>query len=261
MNLFNSNHEFVKSKKTNIFIPFYCIRKKGECSLVKLAVVLLSGGLDSAVTLAKAKEEDYKLYPLSFDYGQRHKKELDSARKIVEHYKIEDHKIFKIDLAQIGGSALTDMKIKVPELRAESKIKEKIPETYVPARNTILLSLALGYAEVVGAGSIFIGANSLDYSGYPDCRPEFLEAFQKVAELGTKASAEGAPIIIKYPLISMTKAEIVKEGIRLNVPLHLTWSCYKGGEIACGKCDSCVFRLKGFSEAGLNDPIEYEEDK
>jgi 7-cyano-7-deazaguanine synthase len=229
--------------------------------LVELAVILLSGGLDSAVTLAKAKEEGYKLSPISFDYGQRHRKELESAKKIVEYYEINEHKIMKIDLAQIGGSALTDMKIKVPELREEDKIKENIPETYVPARNTILLSLALGYAEVVGASSVFIGVNSLDYSGYPDCRLEFLEAFQKVAELGTKCGVDGTPITIQYPLISMTKAEIVKEGIRLNAPLHLTWSCYKGGDIACGKCDSCILRLKGFSEAGLKDPIKYEEDK
>jgi 7-cyano-7-deazaguanine synthase len=229
--------------------------------LVKHAVVLLSGGLDSAVTLAKAKEEGYKLYPLSFDYGQRHKKELESARRIVEHYKIEDHKIMKIDLTQIGGSALTDMKIEIPEMREKNIMGKDIPETYVPARNTILLSLALGYAEVMGASSIFIGANSLDYSGYPDCRPEFLEAFQKVAELGTKSGVQGALVTIKYPLISMTKAEIVKEGIRLNVPLLLTWSCYKGGDMACGKCDSCILRLKGFSEAGIKDPIEYEEDK
>lgn len=229
--------------------------------MVELAVILLSGGLDSAVTLAKAKEEGYKLSPISFDYGQRHKKELESAKKIVEHYEIKDHKIMKIDLTQIGGSALTDHNLDVPENKDVYIIGNDIPITYVPARNTILLSFALGYAEVVGASSIFIGANSLDYSGYPDCRPEFLEAFQKVAELGTKCGVDGARITIKYPLISMTKAEIVKEGTRLKVPLHLTWSCYKGGNLGCGKCDSCVLRLKGFSEAGLKDPIEYEEDK
>jgi 7-cyano-7-deazaguanine synthase len=228
--------------------------------LAELAVILLSGGLDSAVTLAKAKEEGFGLYPISFDYGQRHNKELECAEKIVKHYKIEDHMIMKIDLTQIGGSALTD-NLDVPENKDLDKIGEDIPITYVPARNTILLSLALGYAEVVGASSIYIGANSLDYSGYPDCRPMFLEAFQKVAELGTKCGVEGAPIAIKYPLISMTKAEIVKEGIRLKVPLHLTWSCYKGKERACGKCDSCILRLKGFSEAGLKDPVKYEEER
>lgn len=226
---------------------------------MKKVVVLLSGGLDSTVTLAKAKEGGYEICPLSFDYGQRHDKELESAKKIAKWYSVTEHKILKIDLVQIGGSALTDKGIAVPEKRKVEEIGEDIPITYVPARNTILLSLAIGYAEVVGAEAVFIGANAIDYSGYPDCRPEFFEAFQKVAELGTKTGVDGKLIQIKYPLINMTKAEIVKEGIRLNVPFHLTWSCYKGGEKACGKCDSCILRLKGFKEAGVEDPIEYEE--
>jgi 7-cyano-7-deazaguanine synthase len=223
------------------------------------AVVLLSGGLDSAVTLAIAKESGYILYPISFDYGQRHVRELKSAQEIAKHYDVREHRIMKIDLSQIGGSALTDMNIPVPEKRKEKEIGSDIPVTYVPARNTILLSLALGYAEVVDADVIFIGANALDYSGYPDCRPEYFKAFSEVARLGTKAGVEGSPIEIKYPVISMTKAEIIKEGAMLSVPFHLTWSCYKGEKKACGKCDSCLLRLKGFSEAHLVDPIEYEE--
>ncbi|UCE75538.1 MAG: 7-cyano-7-deazaguanine synthase QueC [Methanomassiliicoccales archaeon] len=221
------------------------------------AVVLLSGGLDSTVTMARAKEEGYMLYPLSFDYGQRHKKELECAGKIARYYEAQEHKILKIDLGQIGGSALTDVSIAIPEKRDLEEIGEDIPATYVPDRNTILHTLALGYAEVMKADAIFIGANALDYSGYPDCRPEYFEAFQKVAELGTKAGVEGRAIVIKYPLINMTKAEIVKEGTRLNVPFHLTWSCYYGQEKACGKCDSCLLRMKGFKEAGITDPIEY----
>jgi 7-cyano-7-deazaguanine synthase len=225
---------------------------------MKKAVVLLSGGLDSTVTLAKAKEEDYEVYPLSFDYGQRHNKELESAKKIGKYFDVQEHKILKIDFTQIGGSALTDKFISVPEERKIEKIGEDIPITYVPARNTILLAFSMGYAEVIDAEAIFIGANAIDYSGYPDCRPEYFEAFQKIVDLGTKTGVLGKPIQIKYPLINMTKAEIVKEGVRLNVPFHLTWSCYKGGEKACGKCDSCILRLKGFKEAGIEDPIEYE---
>jgi 7-cyano-7-deazaguanine synthase len=226
--------------------------------LKKKAVVLLSGGLDSTVTLALAREEGYELFPFTFDYGQRHDRELESARKIEDFYGVEEHKILHIDLKQIGGSALTDKNIEIPEDRNEEKIGDDVPVTYVPARNTILLAFAIGYAEAIGAEAVFIGANALDYSGYPDCRPEYFKAVQKVAELGTKIGLEGKPIQIKYPLINMTKAEIVKEGLRLEAPLQLTWSCYKGGEKACGKCDSCILRLKGFKEAGIEDPIEYE---
>lgn len=225
---------------------------------MKKAVVLLSGGLDSTVTLAKAREEGYEVYSLSFDYGQRHDKELESAKEIAKWYSAKEHKILKIDLVQISGSALTDKNIAVPEKRKVEEIGHDIPVTYVPARNTIFLAFGFGYAETVGAEAVFIGANALDYSGYPDCRPEYFKAFQKIADLGTRNGAEGRPIQIKYPLINMTKADIVKEGGRLNVPFHLTWSCYKGGEKACGKCDSCILRLKGFKEAGLSDPIEYE---
>jgi 7-cyano-7-deazaguanine synthase len=224
------------------------------------AVILLSGGLDSSVTLAKAKEEGYELYTLSIDYGQRHAKELESAKKIAEYYNVKDHKIMNIDLTQIGGSALTDTSISVPEKKEWEEIGKDIPITYVPARNTILLSLACGYAEVIFAKAVFIGANALDYSGYPDCRPEYLEAFQEVVQLGTKMGSEGNALEIKYPLINMTKAQIVEEGAHLKVPFHLTWSCYKGGDLACGKCDSCLLRLKGFREANIKDPIEYEKN-
>lgn len=225
---------------------------------MKCAVVLLSGGLDSTVTLGLAREEGYELYPLSFNYGQRHSRELEGARKIAKYYSVKEHEILNIDLAQIGGSALTDKGIKIPENRLIEKIGEDIPITYVPARNTIFLAFAMAYAEVIEADAVFIGANALDYSGYPDCRPAYFEAVQKVVELGTKRGADGNTIQIKYPLVNMTKAEIVKEGARLKVPFHLTWSCYKGGDSACGKCDSCILRLKGFKEAEIEDPIEYE---
>jgi len=219
------------------------------------AVVLLSGGLDSSTVLAMALDMGYEVYALSFDYGQRHLKELKSAKKIAEYYKVP-HKIIRIDLRQIGGSALTD-DVEVPE-RGIEEIKDEIPITYVPARNTILLSYALAYAEVIDADAIFYGANAIDYSGYPDCRPEYVEAFEHMANLGTKRGAEGRPIKIIAPIIHMTKAEIIKKGMELGVPYELTWSCYRGGEKACGRCDSCLLRLKGFMEAGYEDPLEYE---
>ncbi|OYT60477.1 7-cyano-7-deazaguanine synthase QueC [Euryarchaeota archaeon ex4484_178] len=220
------------------------------------AVVLLSGGLDSSTVLAIALSQGYEVHALSFDYGQRHSKELESAKKIAEYYRVP-HKIIKIDLRQIGGSALTD-NIDVPE-RDVNEIEGEIPITYVPARNTILLSFALGYAEVIDADAIFYGANAIDYSGYPDCRPEYVEAFEKCANLGTKRGVEGKSIRIIAPIIHMSKAEIIKKGMELGVPYELTWSCYRGGERACGKCDSCLLRLKGFMEAGYEDPLEYEE--
>ena len=220
-----------------------------------IAVVLLSGGLDSSTVLAIALKIGYEVHALSFDYGQRHSRELESAKKIAKYFNVP-HKIIKINLRQIGGSALTD-NIEVPE-RDVNEIEKEIPITYVPARNTILLSLALGYAEVIDADAIFYGANAIDYSGYPDCRPEYVEAFERVANLGTKRGVEGKPIKIIAPIIHMTKAEIIKKGMELGVPYKLTWSCYKGGEKACGKCDSCLLRLKGFMKAGYEDPLEYE---
>lgn len=225
---------------------------------MKKAVVLLSGGLDSSTCMAIAKNEGYELYALSFDYGQRHKRELKSAKKIAEHFDAKEHKILKIDLTQIGGSALTDGSIEVPENRDLEEIPEEIPVTYVPARNTILLSFALAYAELIDADAIYIGANAIDYSGYPDCRPEYYKAFEGVAILGTKRGVEGRPVEIKYPLINMTKADIIRKGMELGVPYELTWSCYKGGEKACGVCDSCRLRIKGFKEAGYRDPLEYK---
>lgn len=222
----------------------------------KRAVVLLSGGLDSATTLAIAKEEGYKIFALTFDYGQRHKKELESAIKIAKYYQVKEHKILKIELDKVGGSSLTDKNIKLKN-RSFDEMKKNIPNTYVPARNTIFLSFALAWSEVIFAEAIFIGANSVDFSGYPDCRPKFFEEFQKVAKLGTKRGIEGNPIKIITPIIDMNKSEIVKKGSLLKVPFELTWSCYRGLKKACRKCDSCKLRLKGFEEAGLKDPIEY----
>ncbi len=227
---------------------------------MKKAVCLLSGGMDSAVATAIAKSQRYEIYALTFQYNQKNIQELDSAKKLVRHFKIREHKIFTIDLKQIGGSALTD-DVDVPTGKSSEEIKEgkEIPITYVPARNTIFLGIALSYAEVVDADSIFIGANYLDSSGYPDCRLMYLKKFQELADLATKRAVEGNPIRIEYPLITMSKAEIVKKGIELKVPFELTWSCYKDGEKACGKCDSCVLRLNGFKEAGYEDPLGYEK--
>ncbi len=219
---------------------------------MKRAVVLLSGGLDSVTCLSVAINEGYEVYPLSFNYSQRHKKELDCAGNAVNHYGIKTHKIIKME--NVGGSALTDMEIDVPEYKGDSDI----PVTYVPARNIIFLSYAVGYAEVVGAEAIYIGVNAIDYSGYPDCRPEFIEAFENTIKVGTKSGVEGNPIKIITPLLHLTKAEIIKLAYKNNAPLNLTTSCYKGGEKACGICDSCILRLKGFREAGLTDPVEYE---
>lgn len=225
---------------------------------MKKAVVLLSGGLDSSTCVGIAKNEGYEIYALTFNYGQRHNKEIESAKAIAEYFCVAEHRIIDIDLRQIGGSALTDDSIEVPEDRDLEIIGEDIPKTYVPARNTILLSFALAYAEVIDADAIYIGANALDYSGYPDCRPEYYKAFEEVARLGTKRGVEGRPVEIKFPLINMSKSEIIRTGIRLGVPYELTWSCYKGGKKACGVCDACKLRIKGFKEAGFADPIEYE---
>jgi len=222
----------------------------------RCAVVLLSGGLDSATTLGIAVSEGFKCHALSFSYGQRHSRELDGARKLADHYGIKDHRIIPLDLQGLLLSALTDEGIELPEAR-EPQDMQDIPSSYVPARNTILLSIALAHAEIVEADAIFIGVNALDYSGYPDCRPEYIDAFQKLANLATKRGVSGEPVTIQTPLIHMTKAEIITKGMELGVPYELTWSCYRGEEKACGNCDSCVLRLKGFTKAGIEDPIEY----
>jgi 7-cyano-7-deazaguanine synthase len=223
------------------------------------AVVLLSGGIDSATTIAIARSEGYELYALSINYGQRHLLEIESARKIAAYYNVKEHKIFNVDLRGIGGSALTS-DIEVPKDRDRKGITHGIPVTYVPARNTIFLAISLSWAEVIGADTIFFGANILDYSGYPDCRPEFIHAFEIMANLATRAGVEGKnKFTIKTPLIDMTKAEIIKKGVELGVDFRMTHSCYdptKEG-IACGRCDSCILRKRGFAEAGLNDPIKY----
>jgi len=226
---------------------------------MKRAVCLLSGGMDSAVATAIAKFRGYEIYPLTFQYKQKNIRELDSAKKLVIYFKFRKHNIFNIDLKQIGGSALTD-RLEIPTGRTVDEIKRgEIPITYVPARNTIFLSIALGYAEVLDADSIFIGANYLDSSGYPDCRSEYMKKFQELANLATKRAVNGKLIEIEYPLINMGKAEIVKKGMELGVPFELTWSCYNDREKACGECDSCVLRLDGFKENGYEDPLEYEK--
>ncbi len=224
------------------------------------AVVLLSGGLDSATTLAVARDLGFELYALSFHYGQRHEIELESAAKVARHLHAARHLIMDIDLRPFGGSALTG-DIPVPKDRTVDPAGE-IPVTYVPARNTIFLSLALAWAEVLGAADIFIGANAVDYSGYPDCRPEYLEAFERLADLATKAGVAGLQKMrIHAPLLNMTKGEIIRRGIELGVDYSLTRSCYDpgaGGE-PCGRCDACLLRLRGFREAGIRDPISYRE--
>jgi len=220
------------------------------------AIVLLSGGLDSTTVLAIAKAHDFECYALSFDYGQKQRSELESAKTIANQSKVVEHRIMKISLADIGGSALTDDKIEVPKY-SES---DEIPVTYVPARNTIFLSFALAWAEVIDCQKIFIGVNALDYSGYPDCRPEFIKAFEVMANLATKQSVEGEKIEIKTPLISMTKAEIIQKGLSLGVDYSQTISCYlanSNGE-ACGECDACVLRINGFNNANIKDPTFYQ---
>lgn len=221
----------------------------------KKAVVLISGGLDSATCLAIAKTQNYSCYALSFDYGQRHRSELDAAAALAKTMGVEQHKVIPIDMAGIGGSALTDLNIDVPETETEG-----IPITYVPARNTVFLAYALGWAEVLGADTIFIGVNALDYSGYPDCRSEFIEAFITMANLATKAGVEGRSIKIETPLIHLSKAEIIQQGMVLGVDYSKTISCYQADKHgrACGRCDSCRLRKKGFTEAGLSDPTFYQ---
>ena len=223
------------------------------------AVVLVSGGLDSSVTAAMAKQEGWNLYLLTVVYGQRHQVEVTCAKEVAAWLEAKDHKVFPLDLSVFGGSALVG-KGAVPKNRSEEERGQGIPVTYVPARNTVFLSLALAFAEVVQARSIFIGANILDYSGYPDCRPEFLHAFQEVARLGTKLGSEGGTVEIKAPLLHLRKAQIIQQGLELGVPFELTHSCYDPDEsgVACGQCDSCLIRLEGFRQAGLEDPAPYQ---
>lgn len=222
------------------------------------AIVLVSGGLDSATTLAVAINDGYECYALSFNYHQRNIAELNAAAKIATAFKVKQHKILDLDLTQIGGSALTDDNINVPEQASEG-----IPVTYVPARNTIFLSFALAYAEVTGACNIFLGINAVDYSGYPDCRPEYIKSFEKMAQLATKAGVEGQNITIHTPLINLSKAEIINTGTRLEVDYSMTVSCYQADEYgrACGLCDSCRFRKEGFLSAGVQDPTHYKDTR
>lgn len=218
------------------------------------AVVLLSGGLDSVTALAIAQSKGYECYALSFSYGQRHNAELQAAQRIAEKHAVSEHLILNIDLGRMGGSALTDASISVPDQPAEG-----IPVTYVPARNTVFLSYALGWAEVLGASAIYVGVNAVDYSGYPDCRPEYIEAFQTMARLATKATVEGGEITIHTPLIHLTKAEIIQQGSELGVDYSMTVSCYQADTEgkACGVCDSCRLRKAGFEAAGVSDPTNY----
>ena len=220
----------------------------------KKAIILLSGGLDSITVLAQAKKSGYQCFALSFDYGQRHNAELNAAKKIAQQYQVVSHKVIKLGLGEIGGSALTDENIAVPD-----SPQLGIPVTYVPARNTVFLSFALGWAEVLDAHDIFIGVNAVDFSGYPDCRPEFIEAFQALSNLATKSGVEGAGIKIHAPLIHLGKAEIIEQGIALGVDYKQTVSCYMADNqgYACGKCDACRLRSAGFKEAGIEDPTQY----
>ena len=222
------------------------------------AVILLSGGLDSTTCIALANEQKFELYALTVNYGQKHNFEIEASKHIAKEYKVEQHTIIQVDLAQFGGSALTDNKIKVPKKRNLSE-SQSIPVTYVPARNTILLSLAIAWAETLEAYNIFIGVNSLDYSGYPDCRPEYISSFEKTANLATKAGVSGSSFKIHTPLIDMTKSEIIKVGLDLGVDYSLTSSCYDPDQEGnpCGLCDACYLRLKGFKETGITDPLNY----
>jgi len=225
---------------------------------MKHAVVLLSGGLDSATTLAIARSQGYESCALTFDYGQRHKRELKAAEKVAKSLAAKKHFIVKIDNQIFGGSALTDA-VDVPKSRLEKEIATGIPVTYVPARNTVFLAHALALAESIRAGHIFIGANAIDYSGYPDCRPEFIALFETLANIATKAGVEGTRLQIHAPLIKMSKADIVRKAVELNIDLSLTHSCYDPlpDSGACGECDSCQLRKKGFAEAGVTDPVQY----
>lgn len=225
----------------------------------KRAVILVSGGLDSCVAGTIAKCEGYEIYALTIDYGQRHAKEVQAAANVARALRATDHKTVTLDLAGIAPSALTDEETEVPKDRASEEMAGEIPPTYVPARNTIFLSLGLAWAESLEAQAVFIGANAVDYSGYPDCRPAYIEAYQNLATFATKQAVEGKPVKIHAPLIEWTKARIIQEGQNLRAPIKHTWSCYMGGEAQCGRCDSCTLRKKGFAEAGIEDPVPYED--
>ena len=222
----------------------------------KKAVILVSGGLDSTTVLAMALDQGYDCYTLSFDYGQRHRSELKAAERVSQSMGVAEHKVVALDLGTIGGSALTDTAIEVPEIETTG-----IPVTYVPARNTVFLSIALGCAEVLGASDIFLGVNAVDYSGYPDCRPQYIDAFEAMANLATKVAVEGQRLSIHAPLIDLTKAEIVQAGMALGVDYRQTVSCYQASldGLACGKCDSCRLRAQGFLESGIKDPTRYKK--
>ena len=222
------------------------------------AIVLLSGGLDSSTVLALAKERGYEVIALTFDYGQKHKRELNSSRKMARHFKAEDHIIVPLNLGDLLRSSLIRESMPIPENRTEEEISSGVPSTYVPSRNIIFLSIAASIAESRGAEVIFIATNSVDFSGYPDCTAEFISAFQRTLDIGTQAGREGRGIRIEAPILTKSKGDIVREAVRLKVPMEDTWSCYKGGVKACGKCDSCLLRLRGFSDAGIRDPLEYE---
>lgn len=221
------------------------------------AVVLLSGGLDSSTALAIADEKGYEVVALTFDYGQKHVREVDSARKVAKYYHVKEHLVLPLQLGGILKSSITQRSMRVPKGTPRSKISSGIPSTYVPGRNIVFLAIGASVAESLGADRLIIAANSIDFSGYPDCTPEFVQSFQRMLDVGTKAGKEGRRIRIEAPLLRMSKAEIVREAVRLKVPLELTWSCYSGGPKACGRCDSCILRLDGFAKAGSEDPIEY----
>jgi 7-cyano-7-deazaguanine synthase len=221
------------------------------------AVILLSGGLDSSTVLYQAIADGCECYAISFDYQQRHQRELQSALLIAQVAGVVKHQVVNFDLRLWGGSALTDDAIALPQQRSLDQMSQNIPVTYVPARNTIFLSFALGYAETIAAERVYIGVNALDYSGYPDCRPDYIQAMQEVFRLGTKQGREGQAISIVAPLINLKKTEIIQLGKQLGVPWELTWSCYAGGKVACSVCDSCRLRLTAFAELGLEDPVDY----
>ncbi|NWF60239.1 MAG: 7-cyano-7-deazaguanine synthase QueC [Fischerella sp.] len=223
------------------------------------AVILLSGGLDSSTVLYQALADGCECYTIFFDYQQRHRRELQSALAIAQKAGVVQNQVVTFDLRLWGGSALTDDAIDLPQGRSVKEMSQNIPVTYVPARNTIFLSFALGYAETIAAERVYIGVNALDYSGYPDCRPDYIQAMQEVFRLGTKQGREGKPIKIVTPLINLKKTEIIQLGNKLGVPWQFTWSCYAGGDVACGVCDACQLRLAAFAELGLKDPLPYAQ--